>query len=131
MFFRMITPAIGGDGNIPRLEQLSLQAQFAGIAAMLLPLVLFALVDHFCLLPRLLESIDELSGKTADKLTPAARLQNLILRAAMPVNDYLIHGDPPEREDFIKLSGEVQPFLDWRFLWGAHGMIHSYIPGVN
>ncbi len=87
---------------------MSLRVRFAiGMAAMLLPLVLAVVVDHLYLLPRVRHSLQEVVEEVLDEMLPVMHLQNAILEAAMPVNDYLIRGDPVERERFSQLRGEV------------------------
>ncbi len=87
---------------------MSLRIRFAiGMAAMLLPLVLSVVVGHFYLLPRLRQSLEEVVEEQIEEVEPIMDLQIALLKAAMPANDYLIHGDPAERERFAILSQAV------------------------
>ncbi|MBI5842503.1 MAG: PAS domain S-box protein [Chloroflexi bacterium] len=92
----------------PRPPQFSLRIRFAiGMAAMLLPLVLLVAAGRLYFLPRLTQSLEKVVEEVLEEMVPVAHLQNALLQAAMPANDYLIHGDPAERENFARLSQEV------------------------
>lgn len=84
------------------------------MAVMLLPLVAFLVVGRFFLFPRLTGAFDAVV-KIIEEKHIIVNLQNLILKAAMPPNDYLIHGDPAERELFIQLSQEVDEAFEDAF----------------
>ncbi len=87
---------------------MSLRIRFAiGMAVMLLPLVLAVAVGHFYFLPRLRQSLEDVIEEVLEEMVPVVHLQNALLQAAMPANDYLIHGDPAERENFTRLSQEL------------------------
>ncbi len=55
-----------------------------------------------------LDSVVESSGQMHDLL----RLQTLALQTVMPPNDYLIHGDPVERKNFVRLGRELDQAFD-------------------
>lgn len=46
-------------------------------------------------------------GQVLDDMHPVLHLQELLLKAATPPNDYLIHGNPVERTDFERLRRAV------------------------
>lgn len=74
--------------------------------AMLLPLVVLSglsLLSSRSLVAKL-ESVVTMA---LDELEPVSALQNLMFRAAMPANDYLIHGHDAEKELHARLSSEV------------------------
>lgn len=88
-------------------RHMSLRIRFTiGMGAMLLPLVLSVaaiLFSHQNLSASLHDTVEE----AVEEIHPVVHLQMLILQAAMPVNDYLIHGHTEERENFARLSREV------------------------
>ncbi|MHB0916945.1 MAG: diguanylate cyclase [Thiobacillus sp.] len=89
--------------------QASLRTRFAlGLGAVLLPFLAAAAVGQFYLLPRLVEPLDDIVREFTEKLDPVTHLQQVLLHAAMPVNDYLIHGDPDERRQFAQLRQRVE-----------------------
>ncbi len=91
-----------------RLAHISLRARFIlGLGAVLLPFLLAAVVGLFYLLPRLVEPMEKIMAEIIGETEPIRRLQEALLMAAMPPNDYLIHGDPAERGQFATLSGQV------------------------
>lgn len=88
-------------------RKLSLRARFVlGLGAMLLPLALLGAGALFSLRDTggaLHEVVEEAIGE----IHPVVHLQVLALQAAMPPNDYLIHGDPAKREHFARLGWEL------------------------
>ncbi|WP_059759418.1 diguanylate cyclase [Thiobacillus denitrificans] len=89
--------------------QVSLRTRFAlGLGAVLLPFLVAAVVGQFYLLPQLIEPLEDIVREFAEKLEPVTHLQKSLLQAAMPVNDYLIHGDPDERRQFAQLHQRVE-----------------------
>lgn len=90
------------------LFQVSLRTRFAlGLGAVLLPFLVAAAVGQFHLLPRLIGPLDDIVREFTEKREPVTHLQTALLQAAMPVNDYLIHGDPDERRQFAELRQRV------------------------
>ena len=88
--------------------QASLRTRFAlGLGTVLLPFFFAAAVGQFYLLPRLTGPFEELAKKIVEGLEPINHLQVALLQAAMPPNDWLIHGDPAERQRFSQLSRKV------------------------
>jgi diguanylate cyclase (GGDEF)-like protein len=76
------------------------------MALTVLPLLLIA-ASGYLLFGFAMESMEESHDEIRDELLPVLRLQELILKAQMPGNDYLIHGDGAEREKFEHFSAEV------------------------
>ncbi|MGB4360196.1 MAG: hypothetical protein WBJ19_07255, partial [Rhodoferax sp.] len=86
--------------------QVSLRTRFAlGLGAVLLPLTLLGAGALF-LLHYTTVALEEVVEEAIEEVHPLIHLQTLTLTAAMPPNDYLIHGDPGEKEAFARLSGE-------------------------
>ncbi|HEY5594199.1 MAG TPA: diguanylate cyclase [Nitrospiria bacterium] len=91
-----------------RFLQRSLRARFIlGISAVVLPFMLAAAIGLFYLLPGLIAPFEETVEEVTEELEPVRHLQVALLMAAMPIDDYLIHGDPDEREQFARLSRGV------------------------
>ena len=96
-----------------RSPKRSLHARFTlGLGAMLLPFLLAAAVGQFYLLPRLIEPLDDIVRELTEEMVPMMHLQTALLQAAMPVNDYLINGDPDERRQFAQLRQGVERAFD-------------------
>jgi len=80
----------------------SLRSRFlVGLGAVLLPFLVAAWVGHFYLLPSLLDPMDDIVRELVEEQAPAMRLQATLLQTAMPVNDYLMTGDPDDRLRFV------------------------------
>ena len=89
--------------------QLSLRMRFTlGLGAVLLPFLLAAAVGLFYLLPRLVNPLEDIVREVTEEMNPVMHLQADLLTAAMPVNDYLVNGDPGELMQFIQLSHRVE-----------------------
>lgn len=102
--------------KLPPSPKFSLRTQFViGMVAMLLPLILSVAVGHFYLLPRVRNSLEEVVEEVLEEMLPVMHLQNTLREAAMPPNDYLIHGDLAERENFTRLSQEVDRAFEEAF----------------
>ncbi|MFP5344391.1 MAG: diguanylate cyclase [Gammaproteobacteria bacterium] len=85
----------------------SLRARFVlGLAAMLLPPLLLS-AGAFLSLQATTGAAQKVLEKAIRGFNPVAHTGTLLLMAAMPPNDYLIHGEPSEREDFARLSRNV------------------------
>ena len=92
-----------------RSLQISLRTRFTlGLGAMLLPFLLAAAVGLFYLLPRLVDPLEDIVREVTEEMNPVMHLQAALLTAAMPVNDYLINGDPGESIQFIPLNHRVE-----------------------
>ncbi len=85
----------------------SLRARFAlGLGAMLLPLALLGASALF-LLNDSTAALEQVMEQAIGEMHSVMHLQTLTLLAAMPPNDYLIDGDPAEKKEFTRLSGEL------------------------
>ena len=94
--------------RLPRPPPLSLRARIAlGLGAVLLPFFFAAAMGQFYLLPRLTGPFEKIAEEVVDGLDSIEHLQVALLQAAMPANDWLIHGDVEERQQFSQLSREV------------------------
>ena len=93
--------------------QLFLRTRFAlSLGAVLLPFLVAAAVGQFYLLPRLIKPLDDIVYELTEETVPVVHLQMALLQAAMPVNDYLINGDPGERRQFAQLRQKVERAFD-------------------
>lgn len=82
----------------------SLRTRFVlSLAAMLLPLVLLGASALF-LLHYTTAALEKEVEEALKELHPVVHLWALTPMAAMPPNDYLIHGDPAEKEEFARLA---------------------------
>jgi len=99
--------------QIPGLTfQVSLRVRFAlGLGAVLLPFLVAAAVGQFYLLPRLIEPLSDIVRELTEEMVPVMHLQTALLQAAMPVNDYLINGNPDERRQFAQRRQRVEQAL--------------------
>ena len=89
--------------------RISLRTRFAlGLGAVLLPFLAAAAVGQFYLLPRLIEPLEDIVRELSEEMYPVTRLQTALFQVAMPVNDYLVHGDPAERRQFAQLRQRVE-----------------------
>ncbi|MEX0743992.1 MAG: diguanylate cyclase [Phycisphaeraceae bacterium] len=85
----------------------SLRTRFAlGVAAMILPPALLVAGALFSL-QSMTAALEKIVDEVAHEMQPIARLQTLLLRAAMSLNDHLIHDDSPEHERLARLSRDV------------------------
>jgi len=88
---------------------LSLRARFIMVlGVVLLPFLLANAVGQFYLLPRLVDPLENIVREVTEEMNPVMHLQVALLKAAMPVNDYLINGDPGELIQFIQLNHRVE-----------------------
>ena len=93
--------------KFPSSPQRSLRTRFVlGIGIMLLPLALLGASALF-LQRYTTTALDEVVEEAIEEMHPVIQLQRLTLTAAIPSNDYLIHGDPAEKEAFARLTGEL------------------------
>lgn len=77
-----------------------------GVAIMLLPLLILAATAVYSI-HSTTRSLDEVLDEAVNEISPIFLVQNLLFKAGMPPNDYLIHGDHAERERFASLSKQV------------------------
>lgn len=73
---------------------------------MLLPMAVLASAGYI-LFENVIHSFEEAKTEAVNEINSIAILQKLILKAAMPANDYLIHGETGERQTFNSISKEV------------------------
>ena len=85
-----------------------------GMALLVLPLLLIT-ASGYLLFQFAIESLEESHEEIRDELLPVFHLQELILRAQMPANDYLILGKTEERENFERLSIEINTGFEKAF----------------
>jgi diguanylate cyclase (GGDEF)-like protein len=98
----MITPL-----TLPRLDRLSIRKRLGlGVAVLVLPLLLVTF-SGYLLFHYALEMMDEIYEEVSDQFVPVTTLQEKLLRSVMPPNDYLIHGNLEERQQFQMLRREV------------------------
>ncbi len=92
---------------LSRLRVLSIRQRLGlGMALLVLPLLLFT-ASGYLLFQFAIETLEESHEEIRDELLPVFHLQELILQAQMPANDYLILGKIEERAKFEHLSNEI------------------------
>ncbi len=77
---------------------------------MLIPMLLMATAGAFFFV-KIVEDVAEAEVEVRDELMPVIELQTLLLKVVMPPNDYLIHGNPEERINFLRLAKDVNKAL--------------------
>ena len=94
--------------RMPRFIRDSLRARIlTGISIMLLPLLALAIAALLGI-NSVTASFKEVVEKVHEEIEPITALQIAIFQAAMPANDYLIHGESAERDKFARLSDKVE-----------------------
>ena len=78
------------------------------LAAAVVPFILVLLLAHFWVYQPLLAEIRLLSKDIETRFDGVTRLQLILTRSAMPVNDYLLHGHDSERREYQMLIGQVE-----------------------
>lgn len=73
---------------------------------MLLPLIVLGMTGYI-FFTSVIKNFEEVRIEALEEMYPVLRLQVLMQKAAMPPNDYLIHGKIEERNRFYKLAAEV------------------------
>jgi len=92
-----------------RFVPVSLRGRFAlGLGTVLLPFLVVIVVGQFYLILRLIGPLEDIARELTEEMEPVIRMQMLLLQAAMPINGYLIHGDPDERRRFVQLCQRVE-----------------------
>lgn len=81
------------------------------LAAMLLPLVVLG-VTAYVSINHVAGTISKVVDDPYMELREVARTQVAVANALMPPNDYLVHGEQIEKENFRRLSGEVDKLFD-------------------
>lgn len=82
-----------------------------GMASLILPLLLLTFSGYF-LFHMAIGIVDESYQEVELRFVPVSMLQESLLRAVMPANDYLIHGNVDERSRFKILRIEVEQGFD-------------------
>ena len=77
-----------------------------GTAAMLLPLLVLG-AGSYLASKSMVGALEVVARTETDELKPVISIQKLVLQSAMPVNDYLLTGDPSEQVLFDFLAHEV------------------------
>jgi two-component system cell cycle response regulator len=77
-----------------------------GMAVMLLPLIILGAGSFFAS-KSMVGALEEVAKTETEELKPVIDIQKLVLRAAMPPNDYIILGDPAEQVLFDFLVSET------------------------
>lgn len=112
-------PNIGG--NEVKLFNSPLQRRFImGMCIMFLPLI-FISFGAFGSLHNVINAFEDTAEETIYEQSPIMRLQTLLLKVWMPANDYLVHGNLGERENFNNLSREVDESFKTAFS-ASYGM---------
>ena len=78
------------------------------LALAVAPFLLVLLMAFFWVYQPLQDEVSLLSRNIETRFESVARLQVSLVRAAMPVNDYLIHGHDSERREYQMLVGRVE-----------------------
>lgn len=78
------------------------------LAAAVMPFILVLLMAHFWVYQPLQNEVRMLSRDIETRFDGVARLQLMLTRSAMPVNDFLIHGHDSERREYQLMLGQVE-----------------------
>lgn len=98
--------------NAVLFGRLSLRQRLAlGMAAIVLPLLLISLIGYR-LFQYAVDVLEQSHEEISEEVIPMLQLQETILLAQMPANDYLILGDAAERGKFEKLEAAVNAGFD-------------------
>ncbi len=90
-----------------RKAKLSLHGRLMlGMAVMLLPLIILGLVSSVSI-RSVVKALTVVVQTEIRELEPVSDLEKLLLKAAMPPNDYIIHGSADERTNFALLGKEI------------------------
>ena len=92
------------------------------LAAAVVPFIVVLLLANFWVYQPLKQEVSLLSRDIETRFDGVARLQLVLTRSAMPVNDYLIHGHDSERREYQRLIGQVE--AAFALLRGALGSLH-------
>jgi two-component system cell cycle response regulator len=96
----------------PPFRAMSLRTRFVlGVSAMLLPLLLLGAIALFSL-QHMAALFEEALDDPVREMHAIMNLQTQVGLAAMPPNDYLIHGEAAEREKFSRLRMRVDRAFD-------------------
>lgn len=78
------------------------------LAAAVMPFILVLVMAYFWVYQPLQSEVSVISRDIETRFDGVARLQLVLTRSAMPVNDYLIHGHDSERREYQMLEGQVE-----------------------
>lgn len=78
------------------------------LGAAVAPFLVVLLMANFWVYQPLQKEVSLLSRDIETRFDGVARLQLVLTRSAMPVNDYLIHGHESERREYQLLAGQVE-----------------------
>ena len=87
-----------------------------GLFSMLLPACILG-VGGYLLMDRVLVSLDRVIDGDKTELVPIMTIQNLISRSSMPSNDFLINGDPQERDRFTAIQKQIDDAFNQMIFW--------------
>lgn len=94
--------------DLLRIFRTSLRARLmGGFCAVLAPLVVFPAIG-VAFLYGVITGFQGVAARMVHSMHVTMDLQKAVLDAAMPPNDYIIHGNPAEREEFKRLVGKVE-----------------------
>ena len=78
---------------------------------MLVPILLMSGASYF-LFQRIMNTFDRVVEEALNEMVPVHELRYLLIQSAMPPNDYLIHGNKSERDEYERLSKQVDVELE-------------------
>lgn len=78
------------------------------LAAAVAPFIVVLLLANFWVYQPLKQEVSLLSRDIETRFDGVARLQLMLTRSAMPVNDFLIHGHDSEQREYQRLIGQVE-----------------------
>ncbi|HEX21103.1 MAG TPA: sensor domain-containing diguanylate cyclase [Actinobacteria bacterium] len=86
----------------------SMSAKFIAIILLILiPLITAIIIDREFLLPKITATTNETVEEVTIELKPTSNLQNLVSRASISLNNYVLAGEPRERQEFTRLSKKI------------------------
>ena len=92
---------------------------------MLIPLVFLA-IGSYIIIQRSVETLPHFILTTTEE-TKIANLQNLLLQAVMPANDYLIHGKPYEQKEFLEIGQRIETRFEELLTIQSHNRVTTDI----
>lgn len=78
------------------------------LAVAVMPFLLVIVMAFFWVYQPLQDEVRLLSRDIETRFDSVARLQVALIRSAMPVNDYLIHGHDSEKREYLLLVGRIE-----------------------
>lgn len=92
------------------------------LGAAVAPFIVVLLLANYWVYQPLQQEVSVLSRDIETRFDGVARLQLILTRSAMPVNDYLIHGHDSERREFQRLTGQVE---------AAFALVRASLSGID